>query len=197
MEITKADEKNFKKADSCHICGIKYKSCDVRVRDHCHVTGKYKGSAHQKCNVNYKLTEKIPVIFHKLRGYDSHFMMQEIGSIGCKLKKKIYVIPNNVERHTSFMLGDHLMFLDSFQLMSRSLDYLASCLPEDAFKYTSKEFKNPNKLELLKKKGVYPYDYMDSFQRFKETKLPVKEEFHSILNDEHISDNEYEHARKV
>ena len=75
LEMTKADEKNFSSADSCHICGIKYKSCDISVRDHCHITGKYRGSAHQKCNVNYKLTEKIPVIFHNLRGYDSHFIM--------------------------------------------------------------------------------------------------------------------------
>ena len=76
LEITAVAEKNFKKSDSCHICSVKYKSCDVRVRDHCHITGKYRGSAHQKCNINYKLTEKIPVIFHNLRGYDSHLIMQ-------------------------------------------------------------------------------------------------------------------------
>ena len=197
LEITAAEEKNFKKSDSCHIYGIRYKSCDVRVRDHCHITGKYRGSAHQKCNINYKLTEKIPVIFHNLRGYDSHLIMQEIANIAGKFKKKINVIPNNMERYRSFMPGDHLIFQDSFQFMSRSLDYLASCLPEDAFKYTSKEFKNPNELELMKKKGVYPYDYIDSFQRFKETKLPCKEQFYSILNDKHISDNEHEHTRKV
>ena len=102
-----------------------------------------------------------------------------------------------MERYMSFMLGNHLVFLDSFQFMSRRLDYLASCLPEYAFKYTNKEFKNPNELELMKKKGVYPYDYIDSFQRFKETKLPCKEQFYSILNDKHISDNEYEHTRRV
>ena len=130
--------------------------------------------------------EKIPVIFHNLRGYDSHLLIQEIG----KFDRKINVIPNNIERYMSFMLGNHLLFLDSFQLMSRSL-------PDDAFKYTSKEFKNPNELEFMKIKGVYPYDYMDSFQRLKETKLPCKEQFYSILNNEHISDNEYEHTTKV
>ena len=131
LEITATEEKNFKNSDSCHICDIKYKSCDVRVRDHCHITGKYRGSAHQKCNINYKLTEKIPVIFHNLRGYDSHFIMQEIVSIAGKFKRKIYVIPNNMERYMSFMLGNHLIFLDSFQFMSRSLDYLAGCLPQE------------------------------------------------------------------
>ena len=54
LEITTAEETEFKQADKCHICGIKYKPCDVRVRDHCHITGKYRGSEHQKCNVNYK-----------------------------------------------------------------------------------------------------------------------------------------------
>ena len=70
LEITEEEEIEFKRSDSCYICGDKYKPCDVKVRDHCHITGKYRGSAHQKCNINYKLTEKIPVIFHNLRGYD-------------------------------------------------------------------------------------------------------------------------------
>ena len=78
--------------DECHICRKKYDPTDVRVRDHCHITGKYRGSAHQKCNINYKLSEKMPVVFHNLRGYDSHLLMQEIG----KFKRKINVILNNV-----------------------------------------------------------------------------------------------------
>ena len=72
LKMTKDDEKNFKKADSCHICNKKYTDKDIRVRDHCHVTQKYRGSAHQDCNLNFRLTDKIPVIFHNLRGYDSH-----------------------------------------------------------------------------------------------------------------------------
>ena len=55
---------------------------DIRVRDHCHITGKYRGSAHQECNLQLRVNPeevKIPVIFHNLRGYDSHFIMQEIG----------------------------------------------------------------------------------------------------------------------
>ena len=137
------------------------------------------------------MAEKIPVVFHNLRGYDSHLIMQEIG----KFKKKINVIPNNMERYMSFMLGDHLVFIDSFQLMFNSLERLASNLPEDAFKYTSKIFKTTEELKLMKQKGVCPYDYMDSFCRFKETKLPEKEQFYSILNDEHLTSDAYEHAQ--
>ena len=146
------------------IYGIKYKPCEIKVRYHCHITGKYRGSEHQKCNLNYKLTEEIPVIFHNLRGCDSHFIMQEIG----KFNWKINVIPNNMERYMSFMLGDHLVFLDSFQFMSSSLEKLVSNLPEDAFRYTSKEFSNADELKLMKQKGVYPYDYTENFPRFEE-----------------------------
>ena len=184
LEITVAEEIKFKRSDSCHICGIKYKPCEIKVRDHCHITGKYRGTGHQKCNINFKLTEEIQVIFHNLRGYDGHFIMQEIG----KFNRKINVIPNNMERYMSFILGERLVLLDSFQFMSSSLERLVSDLPEDAFKYTSKEF-NEEEMKLMKQKGVYPYDFMDSFCRFEETKLPVKEELYSILNDEHITDD--------
>ena len=83
----------------------------------------------------------------------------------------------------AFMLGNHLVFLDSFQFMRSSLEKLVSNLPKESFKYTSQ-------------KGVYPYDYMDSFDKFNE-KLPPKEEFYSVLNDEHISDEDYEHAKNI
>ena len=66
------------KPKECHICDKKYSKTDKRVRDHCLVTGKYRGSAYESCNLNFKLTDKIPVIFHILRGYDSHFIMQQM-----------------------------------------------------------------------------------------------------------------------
>ena len=84
MVLTKDDEQNFKNADKCDICSKMYYEKDVRVRDHCHITGKYRGSAHQDYNINYRLTDKIPVIFHNLRGYDSHFIMQTSGEIANK-----------------------------------------------------------------------------------------------------------------
>ena len=96
------------------------------------VTGEYRGSVHQDCNVKFRLSDKIPVIFHNLRGYDSHFIMQEIG----KFKVDINVIPNNMDKYMAFMLGKQLVFLDSFQFMSSSLDNLVSNLPRDAFKNT-------------------------------------------------------------
>ena len=175
----------------------KYSAKDIRVKDHCHITGKYRGSAHQDCNINYKLTDKIPLIFHNLRGYDSHFIMQTVGEIVNKHTNKnkkgeekqmdISVIPNNMEKYMDFMLGKHLVFIDSLQFMCSSLDKLVSNLPNDAFEKS----KNDKKLKLMEQKGVYPYDYMDSFNRFSEKKLPNKDDFCKILNDEHISDMQY------
>ena len=205
LKMTKEDEEKFQKADECHICNKKYNETDVRVRDHCHITGKYRGSAHQDCNLNFQISDKIPAIFHNLRGYDSHFIMQEIGAIvkkntytnkkGEKCQMNINAIPNNMEKYMAFMLGNHLTFIDSFQFMSSSLEKLVSNLPKGSLKYTSKKFKG-EKLDLMAQKGVYPYDYMDSFDKFDE-KLPTKEDFYSILNNQHISDDEYKHAQTV
>ena len=112
----------------------KYTDKDIKVRDHCHITGFYRGSAHQDCNLNFRLTDKIPVIFHNLRGYDSHLIMQNIGEIAKKHRYKnkngeecqmnITAIPNNMEKYMAFMIGNHLTFIDSFQFMSTSLDKL-------------------------------------------------------------------------
>ena len=208
LKMTDDDELSFRLEDKCHICGEKYTDKDVRVRDHCHITGKFRGSAHQECNLKLRIPEniKIPVIFHNLRGYDSHFLMQEIGAIvkkhtyknykGREMEMQINAIPNNMEKYMAFMLGDHLVFLDSFQFMSLSLDKLVSNLPKDDLKYTSQAFKG-RRLELMTRKGVYPYDFMDSFEKFNQKELPTKEDFYSILNDQHISDEDYQHAKKV
>ena len=71
----------------CNQCRDKLHNKPKKVRDHCHITGKYRGAAHDKCNLNFQITDKIPVIFHNLRGYDSHFIIQEIGEI---IKKHKY-----------------------------------------------------------------------------------------------------------
>ena len=84
LVMTEDDEMYFKLMDKCHICDEKYTDKDVHVRDHCHITGKFRRSAHQECNLKLRIKPeslKKPVIFHNLRGYDSHFIMQQIGKI--------------------------------------------------------------------------------------------------------------------
>ena len=141
LRMTKDNEEVFQKAETCHICDKKYTVNDIRVRDHCHITGKYRGSAHKDCNLKLKIKPEklnIPVIFHNLRGYDSHFIMQEIGEIakkhtytnkkGEQCQMNLNVIPQTFEKYLAFMLGTHLVFIDSFQFMSSSLDKLTSNL---------------------------------------------------------------------
>ncbi|XP_057299328.1 uncharacterized protein LOC130629953 [Hydractinia symbiolongicarpus] len=204
MIMSKTDIENFKTADSCHICNQKYIETDIKVRDHCHVTGRYRGSAHNDCNLSYRLTDKVPVVFHNLRGYDSHFIMQQIGKIVKKHSYKnkwgelkemdINVIPNNMEKYMALMLGSQFKFIDSFQFMSSSL---ADNLPKTSFKYTKEKFDDKKKFELMTKKGVYLYDYMDSFEKFDETQLPYQRDFYSLLIDEYITDEQYKHAKRV
>ena len=81
LQMTENDELCFKLMDGCHICGKRYTDKDVRVRD---ITGEFRGSIHQECNLKLRIKPediKIPVIFHNLQGYDSHFIMQQIGEI--------------------------------------------------------------------------------------------------------------------
>ena len=75
--VCKEDKKRSHSSNKCWICNKLFVADDNKVRDHDHVTGKYRRSAHWRCNINLKLTKKVPVIFHNLKGYDSHLIMQE------------------------------------------------------------------------------------------------------------------------
>ena len=200
LRITKEEKSEFMMADSCHICGEVYKNRNEGFKDYSQFTGRYRGSAHKECMLKNRIGPdnlKIPVVFHNLRGYDGHFIMQNIGKIvNEKGNLKIGAMPNNMEKYIGFTLGDHLMFIDSFQFMSSSLDKLVSNLPKEKLRYTSSVFEG-RKLELMSKKGVYPYDFMDDYCKFHYESLPSKEKFYNILNDKHITDEEYEHAKEV
>ena len=96
----------------------------------------------------------------------------------------------------AFMLGKHIVFIDSMQFMASSLDILTKNLPEEAFKYAQQVFKD-NKLALKRQKGVYPYDYMDSFEKFNDPILPTKQDFYSMLTNTGITDEQYQHPQEV
>ena len=91
-------EEKFQLANSCWICNKLFDVGDEKVRDHCHVTRKFRGAAHFSCNDDCKLSKKVPVIFHNLKGYDSHLIIKEIS----KFDVKINVIPNGLERYMAF-----------------------------------------------------------------------------------------------
>ena len=92
--MSEKEEHLFQQSNSCWICKKLIDNDEEKVRDHCHVTSKFRGAAHWNCNVNFQLTKKVPVIFHNLRGYDSHLIFNELG----KFDVKICVIPNGLEK---------------------------------------------------------------------------------------------------
>ena len=88
LVMTKKDNEDFENSTKCWICDNDNIDNDVKVRDHCHITGKYRGSAYRDCNINVKLNHKFPVVFHNLRNYDSHLIMQELGKFNLKFQTK-------------------------------------------------------------------------------------------------------------
>ena len=202
LVMSASDEKDFRNAKKCWICQKGYKGDEgenIPVRDHCHMTGKYRGSAHKKCNFRLQISAekiKIPIVFHNLKGYDSHFIIEKLGDIIKREPLNVKVIATNAEKYTTIYLDKHLAFIDSYQFMALPLANLAKTLPAEKYIYTSEAFSG-EKLALMKEKGVYPYDYMDSEAKFSQTQLPQKGDFYSLLTNEEISDSEYAHAQKV
>ena len=208
MIFGEKEKEQFDKETKCWICNEEFED-DVKVKDHCHFTGRYRGAAHNSCNLKYRKPNFTPAVFHNLSGYDSHLFIKNLGfSAG-----NIDCIPNNEERYISFTkriqvgsytskkgetkpLHHQIIFIDSFRFMATSLDKLVNNLPKDAFNNVKRYYAD-DKLSLLTRKGVYPYEYMNSSEKLKETQLPPREAFYSRLHEEGISVEDYEHARKV
>ena len=249
IKISEQEEVSFKNAVKCYACGLDLGK--DRVRDHCHLTGKYRGAAHSKCNLRMRTPKFVPVLFHNLEGYDSHLFVKRLGGeVSCipktdekyiSFSKYIEINDNDNTRNDEEMrliqavreskwsreeisemvdwtdeeidqvlnLTDEeiecektklksetleIRFLDSIKFTLKSLDGLVKGLGPDQFKSLEKEMGD-NKL--LKKKGVFPYEFMTDFEKLNVNKLPPKSKFYSRLNDSNIGDEEYEHAQKV
>ena len=96
--IMSEKEEQFQSSNISWICEKLIDFDDEKVRDHCHVTGKLRGAAHWSCKINLQLTEKVPVIFQNLRGYDSHLIFRELN----KFDVKIEVISDGLEKYMAF-----------------------------------------------------------------------------------------------
>ena len=219
--LTEEEKESYKNQELCHICEKEFctdNNKEMRkVRDHCHYTGKYRSAAHGKCNLNYKIVKKISVLFHDGSVYDYHFIIKYLAR---KFKGNFECLGENTEKYISFtvtfkkVLNDKdikykIRISDSCRFMQDSLSNLVDNLSELKIKEIDnvfiKNFYNTyqlsendiNKFKLLLRKGVYPYEYMDSWTRFNETELPSKEEFYSTLNLEDISDDDYAYAVNV
>ena len=153
--------------------------------------------------------------FHNLSGYDAHYLF--IKELGRRFKKNdIGVIAENKEKYISFSVKIHiklagvrnedgteagkniqLRFIDSCRFMASSLDKLASNLDDDQCKHLKEFYKEEKVFKLMRRKGVYPYEHMDGWEKFEETSLQPKDTFYSRLNMKGISDQNYEYAQQV
>ena len=172
------NRRDFMTATKCFICGEDFVDGDVKVRDHCHFTGRYRGCAHQDCNLQFAMRYyKIPVFLHNLKNYDSHLIIERANDLS--EKGKIEVIAQNSEKFITFAFKN-MCFKDSFSFLSSSLDKLVKLSKYEEgekknkwtnnFKYSKRSpyVSNDEDLDVLTDKGVYPYDYMNSFDKFKE-----------------------------
>lgn len=199
MKFNNNDLETYKNAKFCYICSERL--FDDRVRDHCHLTGQFRGAAHSYCNIRFALPKFIPVFFHNLSGYDSHLFIKKLGEMNGSVK----VIAKNKEKYisfTKFFKGSNdeyvaVRFIDSFNFLSASLEKLSDNLNKEDFIHLSKLFPDNEKFELMRRKGVYPYEYVKGWKSYKEKSLPEQKHFFSSLTNEHITESDYRHAKKV
>ena len=208
MKITEEEQEQFNQASNCWICE-KLLNLQDRVRDHCHFTGRYRGAACNICNLKYRKPNNISVFFHNLTGYDSHLFIKKLnttmGAIDC--------IPNNEENYISFSkeikTGEYknkngetknkyfkIIFKDSLKFMASSLEALVNNLPEGALNNLNKYFTS-KQVKLLKQKGFFPYDYMDSIEKLKDPTPPPQKAFYSKLTGKGINNYNYNHVLNV
>ena len=172
LKLTKQEQISFDKAKTCHIC--KKELLTDKVRDHCHFTGQYRGAAHNSGNL------------HNLQGYDAHLFIKKLSG----LKGELNCIPSTEEKYISFSkkikadeykskrtgemvsLNFEIRFIDSFKFLHTSLANLVGNLQPDDFHNTKEIFKE--NVDLLTRKGVYPYDYVSSIEKLSETQSPPK-----------------------
>ena len=177
--MTIENENNYQNSNDCWICNEKIIKNKDKVRDHCHITGKYRGAAHSQCNLKLKIPKKLPIIFHNLEGYDGHIIFKELNNFD---NIDIQVIPKTSEKYMSIIVNRNIVFLDSNQFYKGKLDNHASHLNNEDFKHLLSEFPI-DKLEILKRKDAYPYEWVDSYKKFIYPRLPPKESFYSSIDD--------------
>ena len=199
--MTEADQNAFNEAKSCWICGIEFdlRFPSTKVRDHDHMTGKYRGAAHSLCNLQLQQNMRIPVFFHNFRGYDSHIITRATELFP---QTKINVIGQGYEKYLTLRFGPIIIFKDSFQFMGYSLECLCQELARsgpERFTHLRKAFSDISEedFKLLLRKGVYPYEFMDSIEKLENSHLPSKENFFNSLKQAEITDSDYEHAQKI
>lgn len=207
--LTAQEERDYITETKCHICGEGFTNVkNWPTRDHNHLTGDYRGKAHNSCNLKYQITNVIPVFFHNLTYYDAAFLLTSL-SMTPHLPGRLSAIPLNSERYISFtkhiegnekkkLKALQIRFLDSYRFLNSSINNLASLLTKEKLKISNAEYHKENltseQIDLISLKGVFPYEYLNSWSRLNDKKLPPKKDFYSSLTQSNISDDDYKRA---
>ena len=192
--MTKENEENYKNNKICRFCEKEILS--DKVRDHCHLTGKYRGPAHNTCNINVKQQDSnfIPLAFHNFSNYDCHMFFKRLVDLQ-KDKVKVIIIPKPNDEYIAVKYGC-IRFFESYRFLSESLDKLVKNLDEVDFYFLKKAF--PDKWRYLNKKLAYPYEYFNSIEDYQK---PVdnlkKEDFFSKLKNDYPDDEEIERTKQI
>ena len=144
ISLTKKEEENYNNQKVCYICKKEFDKSDKKhhkVRDHCHYTGKYRGAAHNICNLRYKIPKEIPIVFHNDSTYDYHFIIKELVK---EFEGNFECLGENTEKYITFSvpikkkienkdieITYKILFIDSFRFMATSLSKLVDNLTED------------------------------------------------------------------
>ncbi|XP_063243247.1 uncharacterized protein LOC134542710 [Bacillus rossius redtenbacheri] len=193
--LNHAQQVNYRLSKECCYCTKTFTVENYKVKDHNHISGDYIGAACNGCNLLRRRPKKLVIYFHNL-AYDQHFIIKQLGYDS----KEIFIIPHTEEKMVTFskQLGDRfsVQFVDTFRFMSCGLASLAQNLPASQFTNTMAFFE-PQCAQLVVRKCVFPYDYVDTWERLDERQLPPQDCFFNILTDSDISDADYDHAKTV
>ena len=190
LNMLPEDEYNFANSDKCWFCELPFIDNEQKVRDPCHLTGKYRGAAHESCNINVKKQQSnfIQVMFHNFSKYDYHLFFKTL--LSKSKSQKIKVIPKTNEEYFSVNFGC-IRFIDSCRFLQSSLDSLVKSLHEDDLQLLKKEF--PENVDLLNKKLAYPYEYFNSFEDYEVSFDSLsRESYHSKLTNSYPNEEEIE-----
>ena len=172
---------------------------ELKVRDHDHLKGQYPGATHSICNLQLQQRIQIPGFFHHLRGYDGHLISRATEQMpGTKIK----IIDQGFEKYLTIKFGPFLMFKESFQFLAYPIEQLCPELAKsgvDRFQHLKREFADcaTEKFQLFLRKGVYPYEYMDSWEKLDLPQLPTRDDFYNSIQQAHCDENDYRHAKRV
>jgi hypothetical protein len=187
-KLTKEEEKKFKKAKKCYLCNCEIKG--EKIREHCHLTGKYRGASCNDCNLEYvnKNEKKLICMSHNLN-YDGAFILAEAQDF----TENIDIISTTEEKFMCFEFCK-LIFKDTFKFLTMSLESLVEIMDKKDLLFTKEYYED--KFKLAMRKGVYPYEWVDDMKKFESNGLPDYEKFYSSLRNENVDKKDYEYAKK-